>query len=66
MPRRGPKLHEARFTGHWVGPVAYASVTCKHGGRFLCRECGTGERDAVHTTRGGRGVVGRLMSKRGA
>jgi hypothetical protein len=37
-----------------------AQIMCKHGARFRCRECGTGERDAIHTTRGGQGRVARL------
>ena len=40
------------------------ATSCKHG-RGGCEECGTTDRrDARHATKGGRGVVARLMGKR--
>jgi hypothetical protein len=44
--------------------VVPSDTRCKHGDAD-CEACGTtSKRDALHTTRGGRGVVGRLGRKR--
>ncbi len=45
------------------GDAERAAVPCKHGRRFRCQSCGTGERDSIHTTRDGRGCVARLQQK---
>lgn len=45
-------------------PVLKIARACKHG-VLDCQACGTTERrDVLHTTQGGRGVVGRLRSGR--
>lgn len=47
--------------GSWDFTVQSPSLRCKHGPCFRCDRCGvTDRRDAMHTTRGGRGVVGQI------
>lgn len=47
--------------GSWGFSIHWPTLRCKHGPCFRCDRCGVTERrDAMHTTRGGRGVVGQL------
>jgi hypothetical protein len=48
----------------WHGGFPVPRTTCKHVDGD-CDECGTtGRRDAIHTTRGGRGVVAEKLRSR--
>ena len=45
---------------YWPLEVAPPTTACKHG-EYECEPCGTSDtRDALHTTRGGKGAVARL------
>ena len=57
--RRVPKRVEEQCFSIELNPLQ-AKVACKHGKLFRCDRCGTGDRDTVHTTVGGRGVVARM------
>lgn len=56
-----PKQVEVRHEGYDWGDPEQAQVPCKHGKLFRCDKCGTGERDKVHTTQGGKGKVASLF-----
>lgn len=52
-------------TAYWVEENP-ATTSCKHH-KGDCEECGTTNlRDALHSTQGGRGVVGRLRRAAGS
>lgn len=73
MPKRWPKppiptlLTDSPRAEHCILPWFVAlphQTACKHG-EGACEDCGTTDtRDALHTTRGGVGAVGRLFKKR--
>jgi hypothetical protein len=45
---------------YWPMTVPPPTTACKHG-EYECETCGTSDtRDALHTTRGGKGAVARL------
>lgn len=60
-PTVGMVCQEPHTGVGWWSDVVVAPVTkCKHG-YYDCETCGTSDRvDALHTTKGGKGAVGRI------
>ena len=62
--RLPPRTPEPGDVGNidWM-PEEESNTKCKHGVQD-CATCGTSsKRDALHTTRGGRGVLGRAIAR---
>ena len=58
-----PKTVESRPAISCGADPIEAHIPCKHGKRFRCDNCGTGDGDSVHTTVGGKGKIAKLRGR---